>query len=143
MVYLTTRPEIEVFVVGAMEAVDLLARINRPDTGPGAVIGVIVKGTSTPLPIPKAADTYLGRLFKHYEDGPPVSMPLLILTFSMRNDAGYVTWMVEPSSRGDIPKLIIHKHPRNVPATKDVLDEILEKVNDWSDKVQKSMFITR
>jgi hypothetical protein len=140
-VYLTTRPDVQAFGLGDRKAVDLFARIERDDGRPGAIFGVIVRGTAKALPTPRAADVYLAMVFKRFEKGPPLSVPVLILTFSMHDDAGYVTWMAEPSGRGDAPKLIIHVHPKSVRATRDTLDDIVEKVNAWYDRVEKTMFI--
>lgn len=143
MVYLTTRPEIQMIGLGEGEEVDGFARIDRGDSRPGAIFAVIVRGTAKPLSSPKTADTYLSGTFKRFENGPPFFMPLLILCFSMHDDAGYVAWMVEPSGQGNVPKLIVHARPRSVPADRKALDEIVEKVNDWSNKSESIMFIRK
>jgi hypothetical protein len=140
-VYLTTRQDVATFVLEDGQEVDMFARTERGEGRSGATFGVIVRGTPKPLPTPKAADLYVSMVFKRFENGLPLSMPVLVLTFSMHDDAGYVTWMAEPSSRGDVPKLIIHVQPKNVLATRQALDDIVDRVNAWYDRVQKMMFI--
>jgi hypothetical protein len=141
MVFLTGHPDIDVFGIGALSDVDQIARIRSDESKIQKVFGVIVTGTAKPLPSRKDADRFLNALNSNKKRNPTLGMPVLLIIFTMQDDRGYVAWQTEPVIEGAEPKLRIPAQLATEPATKEVLESIVDRVSNWYDLLIKTLYI--
>ena len=141
-VFLTGHPGVEVFGIDkGLSGVDQIARIHSDESLIQKTLGVIVHGTAKPLPTPKAADQFLKALIGSKKRHPTLSMPVLLIVFSMQDDRGYVAWQTEPVIEGSEPKLKIPERLATQPATREVLQSIVNTINSWYDLLIKELYI--
>src|SRR5204863_232628 len=77
--------------------IDLFVSVITKEVGEGVVpsFGVEVKGTVNPLEDESSANKYGNRQMKHWKSRGFEMMPLLVFLFSMENDQGYYSWLME------------------------------------------------
>jgi hypothetical protein len=142
-VFLTSRRDIQLFEVGDDFGLDFLVRIrSEPDLErQERLFGVILNGTAGPLSTSSSATDHL----KHRTspgNPHPFSFPVIELIFSMEGDKGYFAWRSEPVvSETGAPKLVLHKTATCQPADRKALDEIVERVGLWYEKLDSLLLV--
>jgi hypothetical protein len=56
-----------------------------------------------------------------------------LLYFTMQDDQGYFTWLAEPTTPEDGPRLLLHSEPRCRKFDQALLDELVASVDQWYD----------
>jgi hypothetical protein len=142
-VFLTSRRDVQLFEVGDDFGLDFLVRIRSEHDleRHEQLFGVLLKGTASPLSTSNSASAHL----KH-RNSPgnqhPFSFPVIELIFSMEGDQGYFAWRSEPVvSENGAPKLVLHKTATCEPADCKALDEIVERVGLWSEKLDSLLLM--
>jgi hypothetical protein len=135
-VALTRRDDIIVVNIAEQGELDLLARVTPPRARQVRFLGVILRGTIKILTTEGAArelHTYFRQAGK---DRGPVQypFPVIALIFSMENDEGFVAWRSEPVlAKTPQPRLELKQSLTCQSFTKAVLDEVVERTNEWYD----------
>jgi hypothetical protein len=130
-VFLTAREDVQVIPADLGGGIDLIAEIVSKESRT-CMFGVVIKGTSKPLVDERDASRFLIEWMRRSKTTQAFPFPILILVFSMREDAGYYAWSAEPEvSPEGIPKLLIREAPLCRRATRRSLDGIVEDVNRW------------
>jgi hypothetical protein len=128
-VALTRRLNVRVHPFGDKDdvGVNLICTVYDDSVKGFLPFGVMVWGTTKPLaqggdvsPIARQ------RLKSHVTT---FFLPVIILAFSMHDDAGFFSWLVEPDPEGR--KLILHTRPIFRPFTTKHLDLVVKTVVEW------------
>jgi hypothetical protein len=111
--------------------IDLICTIRDDDVKGFLPFGVMVWGTPKPLAhggdvSPIARQRLKGHVTTFF-------LPVIILVFSMHDDAGFFSWLVEPNSDGR--KLILHTKPIFRPFTTKHVDLVVDTVVEWYQKI--------
>src|SRR4051812_34675693 len=96
-VFLTRRLNINVHPFGdkADEGIDFICTLNHDRVEGFLPFGVLVWGTAKELAT-EADATAFGRQKKKAIKQETFFIPVIVLLFSMHNDEGYFSWLVEP-----------------------------------------------
>ena len=146
-VFLTGDLRVSVFRVGQLGQlgdVDQLAMLHTEDAGAiHKIFGVIVKGTSHPVPNARAAEKYLNpwKLSRSVKNHPTFPLPTIILLFSMYDDRGYFAWYTEPIVQGSAPKLMSHDTFTCQTTMGPAIRTIVERVSKWYDLFFDNVFV--
>jgi hypothetical protein len=128
-VNLTRRMNVTVhpFDVGGADQLDLICTI-RDDTVKGFLpFGVLVWGTAKELAHGGDVSPLVRQRLKAQDT--KYFLPVIILVFSMHNDAGFFSWLAEPDRQNG--KLVLHTKPIFRPFTSKHLDTVVGDVVDW------------
>ncbi len=133
-VFLTARPDVEVFPFELADQVSLMARIISPDDRHPheRLFGIISKGSAKAV----RTEVEANRLFNK-DRGPTrqFPFPVLAIAFGMVGDDGYYAWHSEPiTSPEGVPSLVVHRTLAGKPAKREALDSIIEKIMAWYDR---------
>jgi hypothetical protein len=98
-VTLTRRLNIDVFPLdeGGKTGIDFLCTIRDEDVPGFLPFGAVVWGTSATLETAEDAEKYGRAERKKLDERARYFIPVIVLLFSMRNDEGFFSWLVEPS----------------------------------------------
>ena len=126
---LTRRLNVSVHPFGDKDGVgiNLICTVQDDDVKGFLPFGVMVWGTPKPLAqggdvLPIARQRLKGHVTTFF-------LPVIILVFSMHDDAGFFSWLVEPDPEGR--KLILHTKPNFRPFTTKHLELVVETVVEW------------
>ncbi|MHC5541121.1 DUF4365 domain-containing protein [Singulisphaera rosea] len=139
-VFLTGSLNVEVFGVDHLLDIDQIAKITS-ESRLQRLFGVIVKGTSLSLPDARTADAHLGADFRKRRQISSLSMPVIILLFSMKEDVGYYAWQAEPVLADSAPKLRIHERFTCQLADDSALNTITSKIDRWYDSFEEKLYL--
>jgi len=97
--------------------------------------GIEVKAASAAVTKDRA-DELLRPMVLHTNRYGPFLRPVCLFFFTMENDGAWYTWIAEPieSKRGKC-LLRSHEKPDCLPLNKKALKEIIERVDDWYDRI--------
>ena len=130
-VFLTAREDVQVIIADLGGGIDLIAEILSDDSRT-SMFGVVVKGTSRPIPTEKHASRYVNDELKRSKSAQAFPFPIIVLAFSMKDDDGYYAWLAEPDvSPEGLPRLESRKDIICRRATRQALESIVERVQEW------------
>jgi hypothetical protein len=107
--------------------IDLICTVQDDDVKGFLPFGVMVWGTPRALAHGGDVSAMARQRLKGHVT--TFFLPVIILAFSMHDDAGFFSWLVEPDPEGR--KLILHTKPVFRPFTTRHLDLVVEAVVDW------------
>jgi hypothetical protein len=113
--------------------VDIIAAKAHGDHRGRRMFGVQLNGARAPLSL-EQAQKQLNSAFKGKKRVPKLPFPLCLFLFTMADDTGYFTWLIEPAIRNGSAKLrtVGAGRPARV-IDNAALNEIVECVNSWYD----------
>jgi hypothetical protein len=132
-VALTRRLNVDVHPFGdnGDTGIDLICTI-RDDTMKGFLpFGVVVWGTARPLTHGGEVSAIARQKLKAQDT--TFFLPVIILVFSMHNDAAFFSWLAEPDPESG--KLILADKPVFRPFTLKHLDWVIDRVVAWYRKI--------
>ncbi len=138
MVEFTSRPDLHVTSFSGDGGIDLIVRVLTGGERYQKFLGVSLKGTKRLLSGPEEATQYLGPVYRKRDNKPmPVySFPVIVVLFSMPNDKGFYSWLIEPVIHQTTePRLKVHDQASCSLFDRKSLDVIVKKVNAWHDKL--------
>jgi hypothetical protein len=138
MVEFTSRPDLQVSSFPGDAGLDLIVRVLTGGTVYQKFLGVTLKGTNRVLSSAEEATRYHKSVYRKNENKPlpKYSFPVVALLFSMPNDRGYYSWLIEPIiHQTKQPRLKVHEDISCAVFDRKALDVIVKKVNDWHDKL--------
>jgi hypothetical protein len=136
-VALTRRLNVDVHPFDEMHAtgIDLVCTIRDETVNGFLPFGVLVWGTARPLT--DGADVSAIARQKLKTQDRTFFLPVLILAFSMHNDAAFFAWLAEPDPKSG--KLILANKPVFRPFTLKQLDGVIDAVVAWYRKVKPEL----
>jgi hypothetical protein len=142
--YLTRREDLSLKRADRSESVDLVVDVRAPDKdgrGPGRrTFGVELKGSMSPVTIARA-NKMLGAVLDRRVQPPKVPYPVCLLFFTMEDDAGYYTWVLEPLIRDGLARLR-HRHEADCRRLdRTALDDVVRQVNEWYDVFYSTVLV--
>ncbi len=100
--------------------------------------GVDYEATNDDLPTAKDATQYMNRKWKHRKHSRFLLFPAVVFLFSMVDDKGYYSWLMEPIvSVGADPRLSPVENLRMASLDKGAVDNILKRVLTWAVGMEK------
>ena len=139
LVEFTSRSDLQ--VIGDFQAYgefDLVVNVLSGTKVSQKYFGVKLEGTTQLLSNPDEATLCLRSIYKEEAKEPlrKSGFPVITLLFSMRNDRGFYSWQIEPIIDGtNQPRLKPHVKIFCSPFDRSALGEIVERVNEWYDKL--------
>jgi hypothetical protein len=130
--YLTRRPDLTV-KFERDTGLDILVEIGGRAGVEWRAFGVVLLGSMSKTTI-SGANKYLNKNAKWLNRGElihRIPSPTCLFYFTMKDDAGYYTWMAEPIVKDDAAKLKFHTTADCRLLDRAGLDEIVSRVNDW------------
>jgi hypothetical protein len=133
IVYLTRREDLIVTEEGADVGVDLWVTLNLVEQEGHRKFAVELRGGRTEVTADHANKTLYPSMQQMLRTGP-FPFPVVLFFFTMENNEGWYTWVVEPvvSSGGDF-ELVQHGKAACRPLNVGAIDEIVEAVDGWYD----------
>ncbi len=135
-VALTRREDLLVTDVTEQGELDLIARIAPPRERQLRFLGVILRGTAKSLGAEDASKELNAYFRQTGKNRGPVQypFPVIALIFSMENDEGFYDWRSRPFlGEGRTPKMETKPSLECKSFTRDDLDEVVERSNEWYD----------
>jgi hypothetical protein len=111
----------------------LLMQIGRDPSLPRR-FGVLVQGAMSPV-TPEQANKVLRFSVQRFKRLGPFSCPVCLFFFTMRDNQGYSTWLLEPTVEQGHPRLVPREEPDCEILDNDTLGQIVAAVNAWYDAV--------
>ncbi|CAN5704783.1 hypothetical protein BH23PLA1_BH23PLA1_44770 [soil metagenome] len=112
---------------------DLVVDIIDPAKPGRRRFGVYLQGTKSPVTI-EHANTVLRPSMARFRAYGEVPYPFCLFYFTMEDNKGYFTWTAEPMIDDEgRPRLRYHEAPHCTEIDREVLDQIVDKVNAWYD----------
>ncbi len=132
-VALTRRLNVDVhpFADKGETGIDLICTIRDETLKGFLAFGVVVWGTATPLTHGGEVAPIARQKRKFHET--TFFLPVIILVFSMHNDAAYFSWLAQPDAESG--KLIVAEKPIFRPFTVKHLNSVIDSVVAWYRKV--------
>ncbi len=134
--FLTRREDLSLKRGDRAESIDMVVGILAHDGDgrePGRrTFGVELRGAMSPVTIVRANKT-LGAVLHRRVQPAKVPYPVCLLFFTMEDDAGYYTWVLEPLIRDGLAKLRRRHEADCQQFDRAGLDEVVCKVNEWYD----------
>ncbi len=131
-VWLTRNNNVKVVPFDLDTGFQLLAKVIPKDLSKTYLFGVLLEGTTSPLPSEEDATRYLSGRDRIPKRAEVFNFPVLVIVCSMENDKAYYTWQSEPIiTGGGIPGL---ETPRSFAGKRldtSALKMIIERVSRW------------
>ncbi|MCI0682467.1 MAG: hypothetical protein L0Y71_10205 [Gemmataceae bacterium] len=140
---LTRRRDVNLVFVGTHQQLgfDFLATVGQP-IGKGILptFGVEVRATPDPLDDQSVAVKFLTQNWKHrHSKGFPLC-PIVVFLFSVENDQGYWSWLMEPSvSKDGRPTLDRVSEFDLKKITGKSIDGLIHRVEEWYQAVVETI----
>jgi hypothetical protein len=107
--------------------IDLICTIRDDDVRGFLPFGVMVWGTTKPLAHGGDVSPIARQRLKGHDT--TYFLPIIILVFSMEDDAAFFSWLVQPDPEAG--KLLLHPRPIFRPFTTKHLDTVVTTVVEW------------
>jgi hypothetical protein len=137
-VALTRRDDVAVLTFEAAD-LDLFASIYGGPVRSFYGFGVMVWGTEKPLLDEMEATRHIRVRWKQLQrdqaHGTTYSMPVIVLLFSMHNDAAYGAWISKPCLDKGAPTLEMPEEHEAFQFDKRSLDHVVKSVKAWYDSL--------
>jgi hypothetical protein len=136
-VTLTRRLNVSVhpFDEGGEAGLDLICTVRDDNVKGFLPFGVMVWGTAKPLTHGGEVSPIARQRLKGHDT--TYFLPVIILVFSMQDDAAYFSWLAEPDR--ETGKLIMHTKPVFRPFTTKHLDMVIGAVVGWYEQVGSAL----
>ncbi len=133
---LTRRKDVSVlkFSVTDDAGLDLVARVpvRVHDEEIHASFGVVVMGTNEPLPNEHIATKHANARSKHGPSKGFFLFPIVLFLFSMEEDQGYYSWLIQPHVTRDEGPTLIRISPLDMTKmSKKSVDHMIDQVRLW------------
>jgi hypothetical protein len=138
-VLLTDRDDLTLMDVGEDTGIDLLVSIRKDKGRAIEQFGVILQGAVEKANTPLTASQVLNAMMPKGRRFESISMPILILFFSMVGDRGYHAWLYEPATMKGLPKLRRHARLECKRLDPEGLEDIIRSVDHYYDALSKSL----
>jgi hypothetical protein len=102
--------------------------------------GVQVKGTSQHLPDEDAATEHARKGWKPLTARKLFLGPILVFLFSVEDDVGYYSWLMQPQVLKDAPGLSDISTPVMHRLTREAVDDIVAQVTSWFEVMSPLLF---
>jgi hypothetical protein len=133
VVYLTRRTDLTVIEEPADTGLDLLVTLNVEDKEGRRQFGVELRGTWGAVTADHADEVLRPSLQSMLRYGP-FAFPVVLFFFTMENNEGWYTWVVEPIvTSADGFGLVHHGTAASRKLNTLALDDIVEAVDRWYD----------
>jgi hypothetical protein len=97
------------------------------------MFGVQLKGANSSIDIAQA-HRWFNSALKGKNHAPKLPFPLCLILFTMEDNQGYFSWLIEPAIQKGLAKLrTVNDKPSVKILDKVALDGIVESVNGWYD----------
>ena len=135
--YLTRRKDLSLHFDEKEQGIDLVVDIlpakAQDDRAGRRMFGVQLKGANGALSI-EQAQKQVNLVFKGKNRVPRLPFPLCLFLFTMADNKGYFTWLIEPAIQDGSAKLCTVGEKRPVRALDNAaLNDMIESVNKWYD----------
>ncbi len=145
--FLTRRADVSIHAFSDAE-LDLVCTIY-PATNSKAQgfmpFGIIVWGTDRPLPSEEIASRFVTKRWleriRSSQAKPHFFIPVLALVFAVAEDVGYYSWISEPHTLDERPKLIANEGLDSVRIQRNSLDRIVLGLKDWYDRLASVLIV--
>ncbi len=134
-VVLTRRDDLMIAETKRGTGLDLQVVIDRDDKPMRLAFGVLLRGISSTATAPRANGA-LGPTMGHFQGLRKFTYPVCLFFFTMQEDQEFFCWLAEPVMTPDGPKLVHHDKAACVEFTRELLDQIVERVIEWYDAVE-------
>ncbi len=134
-VILTRRGDLTIVDTKKDTGVDLHVQIEREDKPMRLTFGVFLRGVASPI-IAEQANKILGPTMGYFQGLRKFTYPICLFFFSLREEQAFFSWLAEPLTNGDGPKLVYHNKANCTPLTNELLDQIVEQTVAWYDAVE-------
>jgi hypothetical protein len=133
VVFLTRRADLDVQDIKEDTGLDYLVQIVPDHRPTGKTFGILLRGAMSPV-TEEQANQVLKPTAASFGKLGPFYYPGCLFFFTMRDDQGYYTWLLEPviTARGS-PKLAYRPDPDCRELDDAALDHIVSTVNAWYD----------
>jgi hypothetical protein len=132
-VFLTRRRELDLEDSKEETGLDFHVRIVHDHRPTGKSFGVLLRGAMSPV-TEANANKVLRSTVASFGSKGPFHYPVCLFFFTMRDDQGYSTWLLEPViTDPGIPKLIHRTEPDCRKLDDNALDHIIATVDTWYD----------
>jgi len=96
------------------------------------VFGVLLRNVVSPVTV-EQANQILQPTVSQIFRGKKFAYPVCLFFFSMREDVGYFSWLVEPIVKDGVPALNRHDEARCVELTTERLNQTVDVILAWYD----------
>jgi hypothetical protein len=134
-VVLTRRDDLTIVDTGKDAGLDFHVQIDREEKTMRLTFGVLLRAVPSPV-TSDHANKVLGPTMGQFLGMRKFTYPVCLFFFTMREDQEFFSWLAEPTLTDGVPKLIHHQSANCRPLTRNLLDEIVEKVVSWYDAVE-------
>ena len=134
-VALTRRDDLVIADTLDSTGLDYQVLIDREDTPMRLAFGVLLRGVSSPVTAAHA-DKVLKPTMGYFQGLRKFTHPVCLFFFTMQEDQEFFCWLAEPVMTPDGPKLVHHDKAACVEFTRELLDQIVERVVEWYDAVE-------
>ncbi len=144
--YLTRRKDLQLryeVKVGQgkwVRTLDIVADILDPEKPGERKFGVELEGMKSALTLAEAEKLLRPKL-EWLQSFRGLPYPLVLLLFTMEDNAGYYTWLAEPIIKAESPKLKFHDEAHCQILDRASLDEVVERVTLWYDSFYASLSV--
>lgn len=131
MVYLTRRPDLWVTKGSDDLPYNLIVHLQNEHPPSNKTFAVELRGAESPVTIEHANKVLLPTM-RTLGRNARVSMPVCLFFFTMQDNKGYHTWVLQPvieNSRN--PRLVARETADCVELSNEVIEAITQKVDTW------------
>jgi hypothetical protein len=131
IMYLTRRDDLVIRDAREEMGLDYLVDIVRQNDPVKRPFGILLKAEMSPVK-PENANPLLAPSVQGFQRNGHFTFPVCLFFFTMRDDQGYYTWLLEPviTAQGK-PKLTTRAAADCEPLNRDSLDRIVTRVGAW------------
>jgi len=137
MMILTRRTDLEVVEQNSNSHLDFLVRIVKDDFPSTRLFGIAVKGT-TSIVTTDGANQLLDAGFQGLR-AQEFSYPVCLFLFTMKDNEGTYSWLVEPVVEDDMPLLNVHSRADCRVLTASAVDTIVGQIDHWYEEFHTSI----